>query len=270
MATVTVTMVIELILLALLVVVLLLIFSRVGKAMCARKLGLHCGWMAFMPFLNAYLDGRMAEASDRIIDPGRKKYRKWGGLNLFLRVISVIAALLFLVALVIFVITLILAFIGDLKHLKINSVVDLIKMLINDITNIISYIKNESFADTLKAYKFTCIISLSVMAVSAVVGIITAVIGYLIMYKTYTALAPKRAGLLLVLSFLLIPSITFIFMALALSMKADPLNSYRAGLPAEQPAEEQSEEEQPYEAPAAVSAPEPEDDPPEITAGIYE
>ena len=262
MATVTVTMVIELVLLGLLVVLLLLIFSRVGKAMCAHKLGLHCGWMAFMPFLNAYLDGRMAEASDRIIDPNKKKYRKWGRLHLFLRVVSVIAAMLFFVGLVIFVLTLILAFIGDIKHLKISGLVDLIKMIINDITNIVSYLKDESFSETIKSYKVTCIVSLSVMIVSAVVCIITAVIGYLSMYKTYSALAPKKAGILLVLSFLLIPSVTFIFMALGLSMKADPLGTYYEGIKLPEP----EEPFVPAPAPVAVT----DEEPPDIQAGIYE
>lgn len=221
-------MVLQIALLILLVLLLFLIFARVGKLLCARKLGLGCGWMAFMPFLNAYLDGRMAEASDDILDPERKKKRKWGRRNLLLRVLSVISIGFFAAALVVFLITLVLAFFGDIMHIKMGSLIDMIKMGVNYITNIVSYIRDNSFLDTIKEYKFTCIISLSVMAVSLIILIISAVVGYLIMYKTYSAFSTKKAGLFLVLSFLLLPSAAVIFMVLGCAKKYAPLETAEA------------------------------------------
>ncbi len=212
-------MILQIALVVLLVFFLFLLFSRIGKACCASKLGLKCGWMAFMPFLNAYLDGRRAEASDDITDPDRKRKRKWGRRNLLLRVLSVLSIGLFIVALILFFITLVLAFFGDIMELKTGSLFDIIKMGVNFLTNIVSYIRDKSFLDTIKEYKLTSIASLAAMAVSVIICITSAVVEYLVLYKTYYAFSPKKAGLFLVLSFLLIPSIAVIFMVLGCAWK---------------------------------------------------
>ena len=59
---------------------LLAVFSlcaRIGKLRCACRLGLNCGWMAFMPFLSAYLDGRIAQASHRLLNPDQPEGPHW-------------------------------------------------------------------------------------------------------------------------------------------------------------------------------------------------
>lgn len=212
-------MILQIALVVLLIFFLFLLFSRIGKACCASKLGLKCGWMAFMPFLNAYLDGRMAEASDNFTDPNRKRKRKWGRLNLLLRVLSVISIGLFAISLILFFVTLVLAFFADIMHIKMGSIIDMIKLGVKFFTNIVSYIRDKSFLDTIKEYKLTSIASLTVMVISVIVFIVSAVVEYLVLYKTYYVFSPRKAGLYLVLSFLIVPSITVIFMVLGCAWK---------------------------------------------------
>ena len=201
----------------LLVLLILAILRCVGKAGCAKRLGLNCGWMAFMPFLNAYLDGRLTEASEVQLYPLSEKRRRWARSNLVLRILCVVFAFLFIIALCVFVLTLGLAFADKLKNLKINGIVGLVTTIIGFVTNAAAYIRDLSTPAVVSEFEVAYIIAAAVMVASLVVFTIAVIRHFRLMYITYSALSSKKAGGLLVLSFFIPSSTSIIYLVLGFS-----------------------------------------------------
>ena len=67
----------------------------------AQKVGVPNGWMAFIPFANLYLYGKIAEESDRRHDP-EKQPKKWSSI-LLISTIALSVALILLVPVVVIV-----------------------------------------------------------------------------------------------------------------------------------------------------------------------
>lgn len=202
---------------ALAVLLVFALFRCIGKAACAKRLGLNCGWMAFMPFLNAYLDGRLAEASDVQRFPLSEKRPKWGKRNLVLRILCVIFGFLFLVAVCVFAITLGLTFAHKLSNLKINGIVGLVSTIIGFITNAAAYFQDMNTATVITEFRVVYIICGVLMIAALVIFTVALIRALRLMFKTYSALSPKSAGGLLVLSFFIPLSMSVIFMVLGFS-----------------------------------------------------
>ena len=75
-----------------------------GLLKISRKVGVKHGWMAFVPFANKFLIGRIAEVSDNRAYPG-KRHIKWSRLNLCLTFVLIAAACLLLTALSVYSVT---------------------------------------------------------------------------------------------------------------------------------------------------------------------
>ena len=196
----------EILLGVLLAALLLVIASGVGRLQCARRLGLGCGWMAFMPFLSAYLNGRMAEAGDRLRYPDRASGPRWGRHNLTVKILCVPFGSMFLFVLLALAVVAGLTLAEKLKHLSLSGPVGLTALLTGFVTNTIAFLKGESNNAVMAEFRIEIIVGLVIVALTAALFTLSLVFRYLLMYKTYAALAPEKAGWLLVLSFFLLPA----------------------------------------------------------------
>lgn len=211
---------------ALAVILVLWIVYCAAKLKCAKKLGLQCGWMAFLPFLSAYLDGRMAEACDRLTMPDKKRYRKWGRRNLFIRILRALFASVFLGAVIAFAILTATVIANELASFGAQGIVGKIAWVWSRLSNLVAFIKDMSNEQHVSELITACIIIGSVIAVSVIVFIISYVCRMLIRYKLYSAFNKKKAGGLLVLSFFLLPAPAFIMMTYGFSKQRMPVLVY--------------------------------------------
>jgi hypothetical protein len=148
-----------------------------------------------------------------------EKRNKWGKRNLVLRILCVIFSFLFVIGLCVFAVTLVLAFAHKLSNLKINGIVGLISTIVGFVTNAAAYFQDMNTPTVVTEFRVIYIISGTLMVASLVVFLIALIRHFRLMYKTYSALSPRKAGGLLVLSFFIPPSMSIIYMALGFSRK---------------------------------------------------
>ncbi|MCR5611637.1 MAG: hypothetical protein K6F68_07425 [Clostridiales bacterium] len=194
-----------------------------AKLKCAKKFGLRCGWMAFLPFLSSYLDGRIAEASDRLLKPGKKRYRRWGRRNLCLRILCAVFASVFLGAVIAFSILVATVIANELSSFGAQGIVGKVAWVWSRLSNLVAFIKNMSNDEHVSELITACIIIGSVILVSVIIFFIAHVYRLMLRYKLYAAFNRNRAGVQLVLSFFLIPATAFIMMGNGFSKRRMPV-----------------------------------------------
>ncbi|MBO4364626.1 MAG: hypothetical protein J5912_09645 [Clostridia bacterium] len=209
------------------------ILRAVGKCGCAYKMRLRSGWMAFIPFLSAWLSGRMAEFSDKECRRSAKKTPKWGILNLVVRVFGVLFGSVSLSALLVFICTL---FFKQNRFAR----------------NLMTFIFAQTENEFLSGARTVVFLSLAVMIAGALLFAATKVLDYLMTYKIFYAFSPKKAGVCFVLSFFIPLVGAIIFMVFGFAKKYVPLREAAEGEVFEEPAIEPVEEpERSAEEPAA-------------------
>ena len=196
---------------------LLWIADCLGKLLCANRLGLRSGWMAFLPFLGSYLEGRMAEVSDRLLQPNKKRLRAWSRHNLTLRILCVVFGGIALAAVILLLISLGLALANKLTKIQPGGIIGIISMVINFINNGIAYFRGETTNTIVREFNVLFLVCAALLLIAAIIWIVALVVHYLVMYKYYTALSPKKSGMLLVLSFFLPLAATIIRLVLGFS-----------------------------------------------------
>ena len=201
-----------------------MILRAVGKCGCAYKMGLGTGWMAFIPFLNAWLAGRMAEFSDKECRKAAKKTPKWSVLCLVVRVFSVLFGSASLSALLVLLCTL---FFKQNRFAR----------------NLMTFIFAQTESEFLAGARTVVMFSVLALVGGALLFAATKVLDYLMTYKIFYAFTPRKAGVCFVLSFFILAAEAVIFMVLGFSKKFVPVTAVPADEYVEAPAFYESEPE---------------------------
>ncbi len=192
------------------------LLRAIGKCGCAYKMGLNSGWTSFIPFLSAWLSGRMAEFSDKECKRSGKKTPKWGILNLIVRVFGVLFGSVTLAALIVFVGTL---FFKQNRFAR----------------NLMTFIFAQTEGEFLAGARTTVMIALLVMVAAALFFVATKVLDYVMTYKIFYAFSPRKAGPLFAVSFFIPVAGAVNLMVFGFAKKFVPLTWVEEGEEPEEP-----------------------------------
>ena len=196
----------EWIIFSVLAVLLLLILNyfvtAVGKMKCAEKMGSSYGWMSFLPFLSAWLTGKMAENSDEARKPG-KRAKKWSAIGVTVKIVCALLETAFVSALL----TLAGTFVSSQNRF---------------LRNLLSFLFGKTEKEFLSGAAALTAAMIAVILATVVLMILSDLVDYLLLYKIYMSFDSKKGGLLFTLTFFLPPAEAVIYMIFGCSKKAAP------------------------------------------------